>query len=199
MICIINPTCSLKSFFLINVMWILTWMIDHKRLIHLNSFYFEKPHVCIIEFSDSPMTIIIIVWNCKKSFFHFSTFKMSCQFWFCWFTLIWFKFRKNWFISKFTMLSKIFFLFPPKTFYHSRITCLKFWHSFQSKSNNELWLIIEMCIFTLIFITIFNFFRFIDLNCKQAKSTTSSKLISSKRWKAQSPIKSIMMCVKNIK
>ena len=184
---------------MINVTWILTWMIDHKRLIRLNSFCFEKPHVCIIESLDSSMTIIIIIWNCKKPFFHFSTFKMSRQFWFCWFTLIWFEVKKNWFISKLIMSSKIFFLFSSKTFYYSWTICLKFWHLFQSKSNNELWSIVEMCIFTLIFIMIFNFFRRINLNCKQTKSTTSSKFISPKRWKTQSPIKSIMMCVKNIK
>ena len=198
MICIIDLTCPLKSFFLINAMWILIWTIDYKRLIRLNSFYFEKSHVCIIEFSNSPMTIIIIVWNYKKPFFHFSTFGMSRQFQFCWFTLIWFKFKKNWFISKFTMSSKIFFSFSSKMFYYSWMTCLKSWHSFQSKSNDGLWSIIEMCIFTLIFITIFNFFHCIDSNRRQAKSTTSSKLISPKRWKTQSPIKSIMMCVKNI-
>ena len=192
-------TCSLKSFFLINAMWILTWMIDYKRLIHLNLFCFKKSHVCIIESSDSPTTIIIIVWNCKKPFFHFSTLEMPRQPRFCWFTLIWFKFRKTWFISKFTMSSKIFFSFPSKTFYHSWITCLKFWHLFQSKSNDGLWLIVEMCIFTSIFIMIFNFFRRIDSNHRQAKFTTSSKFISPKRWKAQSSIKSIMMCVKNIK
>ena len=180
-------------------MWILTWIIDHKRLIRLNSFYFEKPHVCIIEFSDSPTTIIIIVWNCKKTFFHFSAFGMPRQLWFCWFKLIQFKFRKNWLISKFIMWSKIFFSFSSKTFYYSRITCLKSWHSFQSKLNNKLWSIVEICIFTSIFITIFNFFCHIDSNCKQAKFTTLSKFISLKRWKTQSPIKSIIMCVKNIK
>ena len=198
MICIINLTCSLKLFFLINAMWTLIWTTDHKRLIRLNSFCFEKPHVCIIESSDSPMTIIIIIWNWKKPFFHFSTFRMSRQFWFCWFTLIQFEFKKNRFISKFTMSSKIFFLFPSKTFYYSWITCLKFWHLFQSKSNDELWLIVEIYIFTLIFITIFNFFCYIDSNRRQAKSTTSPKLISLKRWKTQSPIKSIIICVKNI-
>ena len=168
-------------------------------MIRLNLFCFEKPHVCIIESSDSLMTIIIVVWNCKKPFFHFSTFGMPRQSRFCWSTLIQFEFRKNWFISKFTMSSKIFFLFPPRTFYYSRTTCSKSWHLFQSKLNNELWSIVEMCIFTLIFIMIFNFFRRINSNCKQTKFTTPSKFISSKRWKTQSPIKSIMMCVKNIK
>ena len=144
------------------------------------------------------MTIIIIVWNCKKPFFYFLTFKMSRQFQFCWSTLIWFEFKKNWLISKFTMSSKIFFLFPSRMFYYSRITCLKFWYSFQSKSNDELWLIVEMCIFTLIFIMIFNFFHCINSNHKQTKFTTPPKFVSSKCWKTQSPIKSIMMCVKNI-